>query len=55
LAEPLVAHPGEQQLEPLNLERGGRYQGLGPLPRVAFGQDHGVRSGEIGGQWLAVG
>jgi hypothetical protein len=55
LAEPLAAHPGEQQLEPLNLERGGRYQGLGPLPRVALDQDHGVRRSEIGGQWLVAG
>ena len=48
-------------LQPLDLQPGARYLGLGiPGPRLglepgcALGQDHGVRSDEIGGQWLAV-
>ena len=47
--------PGQQQLEPLDLEGGSRDQALGTLPCPPLGQDHDVRGGEIRRQGLAVG
>ena len=61
LAEPLAAHPGEQQPS-RSISSRTPMLGLGiPGPRLglepgcALGQDHGVRRDEIGGQRLAVG
>jgi hypothetical protein len=54
-AEPLAAGLGQEQPQALDLERGGRDQALGALPRLALGQDHGVRGGEVGGQRFGLG
>jgi hypothetical protein len=47
LAELLASRFGEQQLQPLDLERGGGDQGLGLKPGAALGHDHRVRRGEV--------
>jgi hypothetical protein len=50
LAELLAPGFGKQQLEPLNLQRGGRDQSFGLLPGGALSQDHCVRRGEVAWQ-----
>jgi hypothetical protein len=50
LAELLAPGLGEQQLQPLNLQRGYRDQRLGLAPGTALGQDHRVRRGEVAWQ-----
>ena len=52
--EPLAAGFGQQQLESLDLEPGAGHHGFGVTrtlfglaARIALGQDHGMRSGEI--------
>ena len=53
-SEPLAAGFGQQQLETLDLEPGAGHHGLGfartvfgLAARIALGQDHGMRRGEI--------
>jgi hypothetical protein len=57
LAEPLAPHPGEQQLEALDLQPGAGHLGLddarpllGGEAGRALGEDHRVRSGEVVGE-----
>ena len=38
---------GEQELEPLDLERGRRHHGLSLLPGVPLRQDHRMRGGKV--------
>ena len=52
--KPLAAGLGQQQLEALDLEPGAGHHGFGVVrtvfglaARIALGQDHGMRSGEI--------
>ena len=50
LAELLAPRLGEQQPQPLDLQRGGRDQRLGLVPGLALGQDHRMRRGEVAWQ-----
>ena len=47
LAEALAASLRQQQPEALDLERRGSNQSLGAAPRLALGDDQGVRRGEV--------
>ena len=50
LAELLAPRLGEQQPQPLDLQRGGRDQRLGLVPGLALGQDHRMRRDEVAWQ-----
>ena len=53
-AEAFTASLRQQQLQSFDLERGGGDQGFGPVSRLALGDDHRVRRGEVVRKWCGV-